>query len=72
MDQAISVLETLFGKTPMGWYAGRDQPEYSKLLAEFPQIQYDCDYYGDDLPFWSTVTDAVKVNTSAFNYSIYT
>ncbi len=26
-------------------------------LAEFPQIQYDCDYYGDDLPFWSTVTN---------------
>lgn len=57
MDQAISLLETLFGKTPIGWYTGRDSPNTRKLLAEFPQIQYDCDYYGDDLPFWSTLTN---------------
>lgn len=58
MDQAISVLETLFGEAPIGWYTGRDSPNTRQLLAEFPQIQYDCDYYGDDLPFWSTLTDA--------------
>lgn len=52
MDQAISVLEALFGKAPIGWYTGRDSPNTRKLLAEFPQIQYDCDNYGDDLPFW--------------------
>lgn len=57
MDQAISVLETLFGEAPIGWYTGRDSPNTRQLLAEFPQIQYDCDYYGDDLPFWSTLTD---------------
>jgi allantoinase len=51
MDQAISVLETLFGDTPIGWYTGRDSPNTRQLLAEFPQIQYDSDYYGDDLPF---------------------
>ncbi|RKG54344.1 allantoinase PuuE [Acinetobacter cumulans] len=57
MDQAISVLEALFGKAPIGWYTGRDSPNTRQLLAEFPQIQYDCDHYGDDLPFWSTLTD---------------
>lgn len=57
MDQAISVLEALFGKTPIGWYTGRDSPNTRQLLAEFPQIQYDCDHYGDDLPFWSSLTD---------------
>lgn len=57
MDQAISVLETLFGDAPIGWYTGRDSPNTRKLLAEFPQIQYDSDYYGDDLPFWRTLTD---------------
>lgn len=55
MDQALSVLEALFGKTPIGWYTGRDSPNTRQLLAEFPQIQYDCDYYGDDLPFWTTL-----------------
>lgn len=58
MDQAISVLEALFGKAPIGWYTGRDSPNTRQLLAEFPQIQYDCDHYGDDLPFWSTLTDS--------------
>ena len=55
MDQAISVLEALFGQAPIGWYTGRDSPNTRQLLAEFPQIKYDCDYYGDDLPFWSTL-----------------
>jgi len=57
MDQAISVLETLFGHAPIGWYTGRDSPNTRQLLAEFPQIKYDCDYYGDDLPFWNTLTN---------------
>ena len=26
-------------------------------MAVFPQIKYDCDYYGDDLPFWTNLTD---------------
>lgn len=58
MDQALSVLTELFGETPIGWYTGRDSPQTRTLLGEFPQIQYDCDYYGDDLPFWSSVQNA--------------
>ena len=57
MDQAISVLEALFGKTPIGWYTGRDSSNTRQLLADFPQIQYDSDYYGDDLPFWTELTN---------------
>lgn len=56
MDQAISVLEALFGTATIGWYTGRDSPQTRQLLAEFPQIQYDCDYYGDDLPFWTELS----------------
>ncbi|MHA3060341.1 allantoinase PuuE [Acinetobacter sp. ANC 4636] len=59
MDQAISVLETLFGEAPVGWYTGRDSQNTRQFLAEFPQIQYDSDYYGDDLPFWTTLTNSV-------------
>lgn len=59
MDQAISVLEALFGQAPIGWYTGRDSPNTRQLLTEFPQIKYDCDYYGDDLPFWTSLTNAL-------------
>ena len=52
MHQAISILETLFGQAPTGWYTGRDSPNTRALLAEFDHIHYDSDYYGDDLPFW--------------------
>nr|WP_174505931.1 allantoinase PuuE [Acinetobacter sp. Marseille-Q1620] len=58
MDQAISVLEALFGHAPIGWYTGRDSPNTRELLAEFPQIKYDCDNYGDDLPFWTSLTNS--------------
>lgn len=57
MDQAISVLHSLFGEAPIGWYTGRDSPNTRSLLAEFSQIQYDSDNYGDDLPFWTTQVD---------------
>ncbi|SPL70166.1 allantoinase PuuE [Acinetobacter stercoris] len=58
MDQAISVLEALFGHAPIGWYTGRDSPNTRELLAEFPQIKYDCDNYADDLPFWTSLTNS--------------
>lgn len=62
MDQAISVLTALFDQAPIGWYTGRDSPNTRQLLAEFPQIQYDCDYYGDDLPFWTQLTNPEGVS----------
>lgn len=58
MDQALSVIQQLFGSSALGWYTGRDSPQTRTLLAEFPQIQYDSDYYGDDLPFWSSLRNA--------------
>lgn len=58
MVQSLAVLQSLFGTAPMGWYTGRDSPRTRQLLAEFDQIQYDSDYYGDDLPFWTTITNA--------------
>lgn len=58
MAQSLAVLQHLFGQAPVGWYTGRDSPRTRQLLAEFDQIQYDSDYYGDDLPFWTTLTNA--------------
>lgn len=57
MAQALAVLKSLFGSAPMGWYTGRDSPRTRQLLAEFDCIRYDSDYYGDDLPFWTTLTN---------------
>ncbi|MCF9046462.1 allantoinase PuuE [Acinetobacter nectaris] len=55
MHQAMSALKELFGYAPIGWYTGRDSPNTRGLLAEFSDIQYDSDYYGDDLPFWTSL-----------------
>lgn len=57
MAQSLAVLRELFGETPIGWYTGRDSPRTRQLLADFESIQYDSDYYGDDLPFWTTLTN---------------
>ncbi|MCS2157756.1 allantoinase PuuE [Scandinavium sp. H11S7] len=55
MQQAVEILEALFGQKPLGWYTGRDSPNTRQLVAEQGDFLYDSDYYGDDLPFWTTV-----------------
>jgi allantoinase len=55
MQQAVEILEALFDKMPLGWYTGRDSPNTRQLVAEQGGFLYDSDYYGDDLPFWTTV-----------------
>jgi len=58
MQQALDIIEQLTGKRPIGWYTGRDSPNTRELVAEQSGMLYDSDYYGDDLPFWTQVTDA--------------
>lgn len=55
MQKAVQVLADLFGKAPTGWYTGRDSPNTRQLVVEQGSFDYDSDYYGDDLPFWSEV-----------------
>lgn len=38
-----------------GWYTGRDSPNTRRLVVEHGGLEYDSDYYGDDLPFWLQV-----------------
>ncbi|AOA58085.1 allantoinase PuuE [Acinetobacter larvae] len=57
MAAAIEIITQLIGRSPTGWYTGRDSPNTRQLLAEYPLIQYDSDYYGDDLPFWIQLTN---------------
>jgi len=49
------VRELTGGKWPLGWYTGRDSPNTRRLLVEHGGYEYDSDYYGDDLPFWTRV-----------------
>ncbi len=46
------------GQWPVGWYTGRDSPNTRRLVVEHGGYEYDSDYYGDELPFWTTVTTA--------------
>jgi putative urate catabolism protein len=46
------------GRWPVGWYTGRDSPNTRRLVVEHGGYEYDADYYGDELPFWTTVETA--------------
>ncbi|MDB4837307.1 allantoinase PuuE [Marinomonas sp.] len=55
MQQALDLIEEVTGVKPTGWYTGRDSPNTRALVAEQPQLKYDSDNYGDDLPYWVEV-----------------
>jgi len=55
MRIAMQTIERLTGERPLGWYTGRDSPNTRRLVADYGGFEYDSDYYGDDLPFWTRV-----------------
>ncbi|MFZ2990384.1 allantoinase PuuE [Ideonella sp.] len=59
MVQALEDLQRLCAAQPglhgLGWYTGRDSPHTRRLVADQGTLEYDSDYYGDDLPFWLQV-----------------
>ena len=62
------------GAWPAGWYTGRDSPNTRRLVVDQGGYEYDSDYYGDDLPFWTEVTktDATKAAHLVVPYSLDT
>ena len=56
MRIGVQIIERMTGRTPLGWYTGRDSPNTRRLVVEHGGFLYDADYYGDDLPFWTLVT----------------
>lgn len=56
MRIGMQIIEELTGQRALGWYTGRDSPNTRRLVADYGGFEYDSDYYGDDLPFWSRVT----------------
>ena len=58
MRLAVEAFRRMTGAAPLGWYTGRDSPNTRRLVVEHGGFVYDADYYGDDLPFWTTVETA--------------
>jgi peptidoglycan/xylan/chitin deacetylase (PgdA/CDA1 family) len=58
MQRAVDIHRELTGAAPLGWYTGRDSPNTRRLVVEHGGFEYDSDYYGDDLPFWTQVDTA--------------
>jgi allantoinase len=56
MRIGMAIIKKLTGTSPQGWYTGRDSPNTRRLVADHGGFLYDSDYYGDDLPFYTTVT----------------
>ncbi|TAL13897.1 MAG: allantoinase PuuE [Aquabacterium sp.] len=56
LERGVEIIERLTGARPLGWYTGRDSPNTRRLVADYGGFEYDSDYYGDDLPFWTEVT----------------
>jgi peptidoglycan/xylan/chitin deacetylase (PgdA/CDA1 family) len=54
--RAVASMQRTLGRKPSGWYC-RYGPSVNtrRLVAEHGGFLYDSDYYGDDLPFWTTV-----------------
>jgi allantoinase len=53
--RAVAIHRELTGAAPLGWYTGRDSPNTRRLVLEHGGFDYDSDYYGDELPFWTRV-----------------
>jgi allantoinase len=56
LERAVAIQRALTGAAPLGWYTGRDSPNTRRLVVEHGGFEYDSDYYGDELPFWTRVT----------------
>ncbi len=57
MDQAISVLEALFGKTPIGWYTGVTVPTHVSYWLNFRKLNMTVITMVMIYLFWSRLTN---------------
>ena len=55
LRRGMTLIEELTGQPALGWYTGRDSPNTRRLVVDHGGLEYDSDYYGDDLPFWLQV-----------------
>lgn len=53
MRRAIEIHSDVTGERPLGWYLGRPSRSTRRLVVDDGGFEYDADYFGDDLPFWT-------------------
>lgn len=53
MHRAIELHTEVVGERPLGWYLGRPSRSTRRLVVDEGGFEYDSDYFGDDLPFWT-------------------
>ena len=72
MRLGLEIITQMTGQRPLGWYTGRDSPNTRRLVADDGLLDYDSDYYGDDLPFWMKVqrTDGTRVPRLVVPYTL--
>ena len=56
MAEAIRLHTEVTGSAPRGWYTGRCSMNTVRLAAETGQFDYVADSYGDDLPYWMSLS----------------
>lgn len=52
---AVASIEKTTGSRPLGWYCREMSVNTRELVVEEGGFFYDSDYYGDDLPYWTTI-----------------
>ncbi len=74
MRLGLDIITQMTGQRPLGWYTGRDSPRTRRLVADDGGLEYDSDYYGDDLPFWMRVqrSDGTQVPRLVVPYTLDT
>ncbi len=74
MQVGLDIIQRLTGQPSLGWYTGRDSPNTRRLVVDHGGLEYDSDYYGDDLPFWMKVrrTDGAVVPHLVVPYTLDT
>lgn len=50
--RTVRLIESLFGRRPVGWYTGRASLNTRRLLRQEGGFLYDSDAYNDDLPYF--------------------
>ena len=53
IKKSIDIIHNLTGRSPQGWYTGRNSPNTRRLIVETGGFLYDSDAYNDDLPYWA-------------------
>lgn len=74
IEKTIKIIQSMTGKTPLGWYTGRRSINTRKLVFE-ANLLYDSDSYAGDLPYYEKINQKphliipYSLDTNDFRYA---